>query len=180
MKKNKIGILLVLMLFIGVCGLLYPSVSQYWNTKTQTKAVENYLEILDLRNWDFTNTQTGAVATWGCSKLRKIILNNDSVKNYLEFLATDDVPTSVVVFENKPFTGSIDELEAALTTRNISLQRVTSQEIARYKLDKALGNKMPTFDTNFMNYIVTDEPMIKTSTNKVKRNEELKLIMEQK
>ena len=47
MKKNKIGILLVLMLFIGVCGLLYPTVSQYWNSKTQTKAVENYREILD-------------------------------------------------------------------------------------------------------------------------------------
>ena len=47
MKKDKIGILLVLMLFIGVCGLLYPSVSQYWNTKTQTRAVANYQEILD-------------------------------------------------------------------------------------------------------------------------------------
>ena len=35
------------MLFIGVCGLLYPSVSQYWNSKTQTRAVENYLEILN-------------------------------------------------------------------------------------------------------------------------------------
>ena len=47
MKKNKIGILLVLMLFIGVCGLLYPSVSQYWNSRTQTRAVENYREILE-------------------------------------------------------------------------------------------------------------------------------------
>ena len=35
------------MLFIGICGLLYPSVSQYWNSKTQTQAVENYREILD-------------------------------------------------------------------------------------------------------------------------------------
>ena len=47
MKKSKIGILLVLMLFVGVCGLLYPSVSQYWNSKTQTRAVENYREILE-------------------------------------------------------------------------------------------------------------------------------------
>ena len=47
MKKSKIGLLLVLMLFVGVCGLLYPSVSQYWNSKTQTRAVENYQEILD-------------------------------------------------------------------------------------------------------------------------------------
>ena len=38
---------MVLMLFIGVCGLLYPSVSQYWNTKTQTRVVENYREILE-------------------------------------------------------------------------------------------------------------------------------------
>ena len=47
MKPSKIGILLVVMLFVGVCGLLYPSVSQYWNSKTQTRAVENYREILE-------------------------------------------------------------------------------------------------------------------------------------
>lgn len=46
MKNKKIGIILVLMLFVGVCGLLYPSVSQYWNTKTQSRAVANYQEIL--------------------------------------------------------------------------------------------------------------------------------------
>lgn len=55
MKKNKIGILLVTMLFVGVCGLLYPSVSQYWNTKTQTRAVENYRDILDsLKQEDYS------------------------------------------------------------------------------------------------------------------------------
>lgn len=54
MKRNRIGILLVLMLFVGVCGLLYPSLSQYWNTKTQTRVVENYREILDsLEEEDF-------------------------------------------------------------------------------------------------------------------------------
>ena len=54
MKPSKIGILLVAMLFVGVCGLLYPSVSQYWNTKTQTRAVENYQELVDsLKPEDF-------------------------------------------------------------------------------------------------------------------------------
>ena len=54
-KNNKIGILLVLMLFIGVCGLLYPSVSQYWNTKTQSRAVTNYQEILaSIKTEDYT------------------------------------------------------------------------------------------------------------------------------
>ena len=55
MKNNKIGILLVLMLFVGVCGLLYPSVSQYWNTKTQSRAVTNYQEILaSIKTEDYT------------------------------------------------------------------------------------------------------------------------------
>ena len=54
-KNNKIGILLVLMLFVGVCGLLYPSVSQYWNSKTQSRAVTNYQEILaSIKTEDYT------------------------------------------------------------------------------------------------------------------------------
>ena len=54
-KNNRIGILLVLMLFVGVCGLLYPSVSQYWNTKTQSRAVTNYQEILaSIKTEDYT------------------------------------------------------------------------------------------------------------------------------
>jgi sortase A len=47
MKNNKIEIILVLMLFVGICGLLHPSVSQYWNTKTQTRAVEDYRQVLE-------------------------------------------------------------------------------------------------------------------------------------
>ena len=46
MKKSKIGLFLVLMLLVGVCGLLYPSVSQYWNSRTQSRAVANYQDIL--------------------------------------------------------------------------------------------------------------------------------------
>ena len=56
MKRNKIGIFLVLLLVIGVCGLLYPAVSQYWNSKTQTRAVGNYQDILNsLKKEDFTS-----------------------------------------------------------------------------------------------------------------------------
>ena len=56
MKKSKIGLLLVLMLFVGVCGLLYPSVSQYWNSRTQSRAVDNYQEMLaSLKPEDFAH-----------------------------------------------------------------------------------------------------------------------------
>ena len=46
---------MVLMLLVGVCVLLYPSVSQYWNSKTQSRAVANYQEILStLEKEDYT------------------------------------------------------------------------------------------------------------------------------
>ncbi len=55
MKKDKVSIILVLMLFIGVCVLLYPSISQYWNYKTQTRAVEDYQQLLDsIKKEDFS------------------------------------------------------------------------------------------------------------------------------
>lgn len=47
MKRDKVGILLVLMLLVGVCVLLYPALSQYWNSKTQTRAVESYQNALN-------------------------------------------------------------------------------------------------------------------------------------
>lgn len=47
MKVKKTGIVLVAILFVGVCVLLYPSFSQYWNARTQSRAVDNYQEILD-------------------------------------------------------------------------------------------------------------------------------------
>ena len=46
---------MVAMLLVGVCGLLYPSVSQYWNSRTQSRAVVNYQDILaSLKPEDYT------------------------------------------------------------------------------------------------------------------------------
>lgn len=50
MKKNKVGILLVIMLLLGVCILLYPAISQYWNMKTQSRIVENYQDVIETLN----------------------------------------------------------------------------------------------------------------------------------
>lgn len=47
MKKNKVGIILVLMLLIGVSIMIYPAVSQYWNFKTQSRIVENYQNVIN-------------------------------------------------------------------------------------------------------------------------------------
>lgn len=42
MKKHLSTILLVLLMLTGICLMLYPSVSDYWNSLHQSRAIENY------------------------------------------------------------------------------------------------------------------------------------------
>lgn len=46
MKKNLSTIILVLILLIGLSLLLYPTVSDWWNSFHQTRAIANYEEIM--------------------------------------------------------------------------------------------------------------------------------------
>ena len=46
MKKRRTTIILLISFFIGLSVLLYPSVSSYWNSKTQTKAIIDYEAML--------------------------------------------------------------------------------------------------------------------------------------
>lgn len=76
------------MLFVGVCGLLYPSVSQYWNSKTQTRAVENYQEILSsLKQEDYeVFFQEADRYNVELSELKNPLLNYRQLDGYNEIL----------------------------------------------------------------------------------------------
>ena len=76
------------MLFVGVCGLLYPSVSQYWNSKTQTRAVENYQEILNsLKQEDYeVFFQEADRYNVELSELKNPLLNYRQLEGYNEIL----------------------------------------------------------------------------------------------
>lgn len=50
MKKHKTAILLTLGFLVGICILLYPAVSDYWNSKTQSRAITNYESVLENLN----------------------------------------------------------------------------------------------------------------------------------
>jgi sortase A len=55
MKKHKTVIFLTLGFLIGVCILLYPAFSDYWNSKTQSHAITNYESVLEnLKPEDYT------------------------------------------------------------------------------------------------------------------------------
>ena len=48
MKKHKVVIFLTIGFLVGICVLLYPTVSDYWNGKTQSRAIVDYESVLDL------------------------------------------------------------------------------------------------------------------------------------
>lgn len=91
MKISKVGIILVLMLFIGVCVLAYPAVSQYWNSKTQTRAVENYQDIVSsMKKEDYTAFFEDAM-TYNSSlaSLASPLADYHQLENYHDILNID-------------------------------------------------------------------------------------------
>ncbi len=47
MKKHKTVIFLTLGFLVGICILLYPAFSDFWNSKTQSRAITDYESVLD-------------------------------------------------------------------------------------------------------------------------------------
>ena len=47
MRKHKTVIFLTLGFLVGICILLYPAFSDFWNSKTQSRAITDYESILD-------------------------------------------------------------------------------------------------------------------------------------
>ena len=55
MRKHKTVIFLTLGFLVGICILLYPAFSDFWNSKTQSRAITNYESVLDnLKPEDYT------------------------------------------------------------------------------------------------------------------------------
>jgi len=47
MKKKRTTIILLIVFFVGLSVLLYPSVSSFWNSKTQSEAIVDYEAMLE-------------------------------------------------------------------------------------------------------------------------------------
>lgn len=61
MRAHKTVLLLTLGFLIGIFVLLYPAFSNYWNSKTQTRAIVNYESVLEyLEKKDYTAIFQGA------------------------------------------------------------------------------------------------------------------------
>lgn len=85
-KKNNLSTLfLILILFVGLSLLLYPSVSDYWNSFTQSKAIATYVdEVANLNEEDYSQLWEQA-RDYNQSLLRRTnryLLDEEQIRQY--------------------------------------------------------------------------------------------------
>ena len=88
MKNRKTTLLLLAMFFIGLSVLLYPSISSYWNSKTQSKAIVDYEAMLaSYKPEDYTAVFEAANAyNQELQQLEEPLLNHSQLSGYHETL----------------------------------------------------------------------------------------------
>lgn len=87
-KRDYSNILLVLIFFVGLCVLLYPTVSDYWNSRVQSRAIVDYESMLaGMTPKDYS--ESFAAADDYNNQIRQIdypLMYHDQVPGYFDLL----------------------------------------------------------------------------------------------
>ncbi len=92
MRKHKTVIFLTLGFLVGICILLYPAVSDYWNSKTQSRAITNYESVLENLNVaDYSAIFEDAYAyNEALYKTKYPLMDYEQVTGYFDTLSVTD------------------------------------------------------------------------------------------
>ena len=92
MRKHKTVIFLTVGFLVGICILLYPAFSDFWNSKTQSKAISNYESVLEnLKPEDYTAIFEEAYAyNQALYETRYPLVDYKNVPGYNETLSITD------------------------------------------------------------------------------------------
>lgn len=92
MKKRKTIIIMILLFFMGLLILLYPSISDFHNQKVQSKSIVDYETLLkNINNDEYEEIFKDADEyNKKLAKLPNQFFNYESVKNYKKTLNIDD------------------------------------------------------------------------------------------
>ena len=92
MRKHKTVIFLTLGFLVGICILLYPTISDYWNSKTQSRAITNYESVLEnLNAEDYTAIFEAAYAyNEALYQTKYPLMDYEEVPGYFDTLAVTE------------------------------------------------------------------------------------------
>ena len=92
MRKHKTAIFLTIGFLVGICILLYPAISDFWNSKTQSHAIVDYESVLEnLDPEDYTAIFEAAHAyNEALYQTPFPLMNHDQVPGYYDTLSVTD------------------------------------------------------------------------------------------
>lgn len=88
MKKSKTTIILVLVFLVGLSVMLYPAISDYWNSKTQSRAVAAYNDTVSAMDEEDYDAMFARVEAYNeaLHKVSMPFVNYDQIEGYEHIL----------------------------------------------------------------------------------------------
>ena len=136
MKKHLSTILLVLILFLGVAILLYPTVSDYWNSFHQSRAIASYIE--QIENID----PSDYAAEWAKARAYNAALTNKSNR----FLLSDEEYAEYESMLNLTGSGIMGYIEIPKINCALPIYHGTDEAVLQIAVGHIEGTSLPTGD----------------------------------
>lgn len=136
MKKHLSTIFLVLVLLLGVAILLYPTVSDYWNSFHQSRAIASYIEQIESvdpaiyeREWERAREYNQALT----EKPNRFILTEEEYAEYESVL-------------NLTGTGIMGYIEIPKINCSLPIYHGTDEDVLQIAVGHIEGTSLPTGD----------------------------------
>lgn len=137
LKKHLIEMILSVILLVGLCLLLYPTVSNWWNSLHQTQAIAGYTEGIENTSQEELQAMLDAAHTYNES-LRKrdnsFILNDEEMAEYESLL-------------NIGGSGVMGVIEIPAINVNLPIYHGTEEEVLQVGVGHIAGSSLPVGGT---------------------------------
>ena len=103
MKKHLTTAFLILVLILGVAVLMYPTAAEYWNSFHQTRAIANYVEMMDQADTVDYSDEWARIRSYNVSlltRMNRMILSDEDRAEYESLL--DPLGTGIMGYIEIP------------------------------------------------------------------------------
>ncbi len=133
MKKHLSTIIFVIVLFVGLSLLLYPTISDYWNSYHQSKAIASYVDSVE--NMDEEKLEEMRIAAQEYN--RKLLSNNN------RFEMTDEEYSEYEKLLDVNGTGIMGYVEVPRIDVKIPIYHGTDNEVLQIGVGHIEGTSLP-------------------------------------
>ena len=134
MRKHLSTIILVIVLILGVMILLYPTVSDYWNSFHQSRAIASYLE--EIENIDPVNYER----EWArAEQYNKALLNKPN-----RFVLSDEDYAEYETLLNLTGSGIMGYIEIPKINCSLPVYHGTDEAVLQIAVGHIEGTSLPT------------------------------------